>query len=115
MINLKEFRKKYDLTQEEFAEIIGVPRGTYTPWEIGRTMPTNTNMIKLEQAIRKIEVENNIINEYIDRLEQVKKQEKIQRFYKKYNHYEEKPNKRKKFLINLFWSVILILLFYMIL
>lgn len=115
MINLKEFRNRYELTQVEFSEIIGVPRSTYVPWELGKASPTNKNMINLEKAIRQIESEHAIIEQYIDKLEEVKKQEKIQRFYKKYNHYEEKPHKWKKLLLNLFWSAILLVLFYMIL
>lgn len=49
-INLKMFRVGFDLTQEEFADRIGVERGTYTAIENGTRNGTHEFWNKLQTA-----------------------------------------------------------------
>lgn len=39
---IKQLRKKFDLTQEAFADRIGVKRGAIANYEIGRNIPTDS-------------------------------------------------------------------------
>lgn len=52
---LKDFRKKHNLTQEKFAEKVGVARTTYQAWELGKTKPNEENEEKLKSAIHMVE------------------------------------------------------------
>lgn len=45
--NLKFFRKKYGLTQEQIAERLGVSRQAVAKWERGDTLPDIDNIIAL--------------------------------------------------------------------
>lgn len=47
MENIRVFRKKSGLTQEKFADIIGVPVSTYRNWEYGIS-PTPAWLEKFE-------------------------------------------------------------------
>ena len=55
---LKDFRKKHNLTQEKFAEKVGVARTTYQAWELGKTKPNEENEEKLKSAINMVEAYN---------------------------------------------------------
>ena len=78
-MDLKNFREKYNLTQQEFADIIGVPRTTYQMWEYNWKKASNSNMIKIEKAMKKIESENAHIEKIINRMEAIKSYQKAQR------------------------------------
>lgn len=45
--NLKKYRLKYDMTQEEVAEQINKSKGTYSRYETGTLMPDVETLIKL--------------------------------------------------------------------
>lgn len=66
-MKLKEFRLKNDLSQCEFAKIIGVPRSTYQMWEYGIRKPSSKNKILIENAIIKIGLEKLYIAETLYR------------------------------------------------
>lgn len=102
-MDLKNFREKYNLTQQEFADIIGVPRTTYQMWEYDWRKASNSNMIKIEKAIRKIEAENVNIEKVIERLEKIKRYELAQK-YGAECYYEEEKNHCKK------WKYVLLLI-----
>lgn len=78
-MDLKSFRESYGLTQVEFAKIIGVPRTTYQMWEYDWKRMKNSQLLLVEKAIRKIEVENTDIEEIIDRLHALKSYETAQK------------------------------------
>ena len=44
---LKELRKSFNLTQEEFAKKIGVSRVNYTRYETGKVRPDYETVIKI--------------------------------------------------------------------
>ena len=44
---LKELRKSFNLTQEEFAKRIGVSRVNYTRYETGKVRPDYETVIKI--------------------------------------------------------------------
>lgn len=46
-MQLKEFRKKIGLSQDDIAKKIGVHNTTYGNWELGKTEPTIDTLIKL--------------------------------------------------------------------
>ena len=71
-MELKEFRLKNNLSQTEFAKIIGIPRQTYQTYEYGTRSPSNSNLILIENAMRKIESERADINAAVDRLQAIK-------------------------------------------
>lgn len=110
---IKEFRKKYNVSQRLLAEIAGISCSSICRYESGERNPQNSIVLKLEKAMKYLEKRQEFIDETLERWERVKRAQKIQDFYNKYNHYEEKHiNKGKKIFDNLFWSVIIILLFY---
>ena len=84
-MELKEFRIRNNLSQTEFAKIIGIPRQTYQCYEYGTRSPSNNNLILIENAIRKIERERADINSVIDRLKAVKSYERIQKYWDTYH------------------------------
>lgn len=45
--NLKLYRKKFDLTQEQVAERLGVSRQAVAKWERGETLPDIDNIIAM--------------------------------------------------------------------
>ena len=51
---LKEFRTSRKMTQQEFANYIGVPRTTYESWENGRRKPSPEKQMHINMAIRRI-------------------------------------------------------------
>jgi DNA-binding XRE family transcriptional regulator len=53
-MDLRSFRYKYNLTQAEFAKIIGVPRTTYQMWEYDWKSMSNSKLLLVEKAMRKI-------------------------------------------------------------
>lgn len=66
-MDLRSFRYKYNLTQAEFAKIIGVPRTTYQMWEYDWKSMSNSKLLLVEKAMRKIEVEHANIEDAINR------------------------------------------------
>lgn len=46
-MQLKEFRKKIGLSQDDIAKKLGVHNTTYGNWELGKTEPDIKNLIKL--------------------------------------------------------------------
>lgn len=56
--NLKSFRKKKEITQQELADIIGIKRGTYASYEEGTVLP----------PIDKLDMISIILNTSIDEL-----------------------------------------------
>ncbi len=45
--NLRNLRKKFNLTQQEIADILGIDRSTYTFYEAGKSTPSKENIVKL--------------------------------------------------------------------
>ncbi len=45
--NLRVLRKRFKLTQQEVADILGIDRSTYTFYEAGKSSPTKENIIKI--------------------------------------------------------------------
>ena len=56
---LKQIRKALELTQEEFALILGANRNSVIRWENGQTVPMFTlpQIKKLQQQLRKLELD----------------------------------------------------------
>lgn len=48
---LRQWRQLAGLTQEQFAEAIGVHRTTIVRWEQGKTHPTAEDIPKIEKAL----------------------------------------------------------------
>lgn len=44
---LKKLRKDKSLTQQKLADILGIPRGTYAHYEIGKREPDNATLLLL--------------------------------------------------------------------
>lgn len=62
---LKEFRTSRKMTQQKFANYIGVPRSTYESWESARRKPSPEKQRRINMAIRMIkayEIANNCYN-----------------------------------------------------
>lgn len=121
-MDLKKFRTDNNLSQTEFAKIIGVPRTTYQMWEYDLRSPTNSNMILLEKAIKKIEAEKQDINKVIKELSIIKSYEKavesykkIQEYYNKYkpltDDFEEEDHHKKSRLKYAILLLVLIIIF----
>lgn len=47
--NIRSYRKKNNLSQDELAEKIGVSRQSVSFWETGQTQPTLDNIISLSK------------------------------------------------------------------
>lgn len=87
MLNLKNFRNQYGLSQRQFCEIAGIKRGTYSNYELGIRTPSNSNMIKIEKAMKKIETKNNK-ESALDRLQAQKSYNKIEEYYKNPDYHD---------------------------
>lgn len=109
-MELRAFREKYSLTQQEFADIIGVPRTTYQMWEYDWRKASNSNMILLEKAMKKIETENVDIVKALDNLEKIKQLENAQKVENICYSFEDDimPCKKWKYVLLL---IILVLIF----
>lgn len=46
-MNLQEYRKKEDKTQQEMADSLGVPLIVYCSWEYGKRLPRMENMQRI--------------------------------------------------------------------
>lgn len=53
-MNLKQFREQHNLSQQAFANLIGVPDSTYQGWECGKYTPNKINREKLNNTIHEI-------------------------------------------------------------
>ena len=109
-MELRAFREKYNLTQQEFADIIGVPRTTYQMWEYDWRKASNSNIILLEKAMKKIETENADIVKALDNLEKIKQLEnakKVENICYSFE-YDIMPCKKWKYVLLL---IILVLIF----
>jgi transcriptional regulator with XRE-family HTH domain len=51
MLNLKELRKKKELTQQDLADLINVHRVTIAEYESNRVEPTLDKIIKISKAL----------------------------------------------------------------
>ena len=69
---LKEFRTSRKMTQQEFANYIGVPRTTYESWENGRRKPSPKNQRHINMAMRRIKAYE-VANSYYNALERYEK------------------------------------------
>ncbi len=49
-LNIKRIREKYDLTQEQFAAMLGISVRTLRNWEQGRRVPEGPAMVLLRVA-----------------------------------------------------------------
>lgn len=56
MTDIKQWRKKYKVTQVELAKATGVSLMTIQLWERAVSSPNEENAIKLENAMKKMEV-----------------------------------------------------------
>ena len=114
-MELKEFRLKNNLSQTEFAKIIGIPRQTYQTYEYGTRSPSNSNLILIENAMRKIESERADINAAVDRLQAIKSYKDIQKYWDTYHQqidddfFEE--DKFNLWLIKIIMIIILVFIF----
>ncbi len=52
---IKEWRNRHGLTQEQFAREVGVSWSTIAKWEIGQRSPNRFTRPMLENAIRRLE------------------------------------------------------------
>ena len=102
--NLKSFRQRRNLTQEELANMIGVKRYTIADWEQGRTQPDLLSLKKLANVFM-IPIDYLLDNKSIDyqydlsnNLSTIRKKEGINKYdmaklldlpYDLYNQYEE--------------------------
>lgn len=48
---IRAFRRRYRVTQEEFAEMIGTTRATINAWENERTKPKQTAILERIQEV----------------------------------------------------------------
>lgn len=62
--NIKHYRMKFKLTQEQLAGMLGVSRKTISKWENGADMPSDVNKQKLEQLFFTGKIEQDQI--YLD-------------------------------------------------
>ena len=83
-MDLRKFRIEHNLTQEEFAKIIGMPRQTYQTYEYGIRNPKIKNIRLIEIAIDRIENERKNIEKIYDRMKAIKSYEKIQKYWDTY-------------------------------
>ena len=51
---IKELRKKMDMSQEKFAHILGTTVGTINRWELGKFKPSKIYLRELKQLERGI-------------------------------------------------------------
>lgn len=49
---LSTWRNLAHMTQEDFAEALGVDRATVSLWENGHNMPSARNRVKIEQVLK---------------------------------------------------------------
>lgn len=56
-MDLKEFRKKYKLTQQRFADMLGISRSTYKDIESGRMAPPTIFLNRLRKVQEQLEKE----------------------------------------------------------
>ena len=56
-MDLKEFRKKYKLTQQRFADMLGISRSTYRDIEMGKAAPSASLLNSLRKVQEEIEKE----------------------------------------------------------
>lgn len=114
MLDLKKFRTENTLTQKEFAELIGIPRTTYQNYELKKATPPNSQLLKIERAVKKIEAEKTNIEEIIKRLDGIKQYQKNNEYINnqeevkpmKLNYIDKYPKKHKK----IYLLIILIIL-----
>lgn len=91
---LKEFRTSRKMTQQRFANYIGVPRTTYVSWENGRRKPSPEKQRRINMAIRRIKAYE-VANSYYNALES----------------YETKPRfSLKRKLLKLFVMMLIVLI-----
>ena len=83
-MDLRKFRIEHNLTQAEFAKIIGIPRQTYQTYEYGTIKPQIKNIRLIEIAIDRIENERKNIEKIYDRMQAIKSYEKIQKYWDTY-------------------------------
>lgn len=79
---MKDFRTSRNLSQVQFAKIIGVKRTTYQSWEAGRRKPSEENRHKLHQAIKQIQDSELLQDSY----------KKIEEYYNKYQPAKDYPS-----------------------
>jgi DNA-binding XRE family transcriptional regulator len=91
---LKEFRTSRKMTQQRFANYIGVPRATYESWENGRRKPSPEKQRRINMAIRRIKAYE-VANSHYNALES----------------YETKPRfSLKRKLLKLFVIMLIVLI-----
>ncbi len=84
--NIRNNRKKINLSQEELAEKVGVSRQSVSFWETGQTQPTIDNIIALskifnissDMLLENYDDETSIPDELLDYVEEEEKKEKKQ-------------------------------------
>ena len=53
-MNLRDFRKKYGITQMDMCVLVGVSLNTYILWEKGISTPNPENQEKIDKVIARI-------------------------------------------------------------
>lgn len=70
--NLKYYRKKYDYTQQQIADLLNISRSVVAKWENGHVLPDLNNTLKLSQLFQitldefvgKTNVTQNLLSDY---------------------------------------------------
>lgn len=51
-MNIKHIREKYNISQQNLAELLSVDRSTVAKWETGKALPTADKLPKLAQILK---------------------------------------------------------------
>lgn len=62
VLNIKELREKYGLSQQEFADKTGIPKGRINNWEQGKGHPKVEDYEKLKKWIDSVEIDLSQVN-----------------------------------------------------
>ena len=64
--DIKKLRRKLLLSQEDFANELGISYATVNRWETGKSKPTYKNMILIDEYCKKNSIDFDIANEILE-------------------------------------------------